>query len=274
MSEGTSKDDAMPTRRSGAWAWEKLQYVSKYQDIFATGMSGRWSGRAYLDLLAGPGVCQLENGEEFPGSPLLSLDQRFTARVFVEADPRLAKALEFRCYNHEARVLVGDCNAPAIVQEMRAAVPKSGTLGLAFVDNLGTDVTMATLQTLTEDRPIDLIINFQLADFTRNIRDVLSGKDDRGRMDAFFGTSDWETLANDASSLNASPSAIADALLEFYGECLKSSGYGYLAGGRKVMRNSRGAAQYRLLFASKSAKGLEFFRKIEEIDPYGQRSLL
>jgi hypothetical protein len=41
--------------------------------------------RVYLDLMAGPGLCNVKrSGEEFPGSPLISFDALFTKQVFVE----------------------------------------------------------------------------------------------------------------------------------------------------------------------------------------------
>jgi hypothetical protein len=40
------------------------------------------------------------------------------------------------------------------------------------------------------------------------------------------------------------------------------------------MKNSRNVPQYRLLLAGKHEKAVEFFEKIQRIDPSGQRSLL
>ena len=50
----TSPADGLPARVSGAWAREKLEYLTKYMSIFNVGMKNKWE-RVYLDLLAGQG---------------------------------------------------------------------------------------------------------------------------------------------------------------------------------------------------------------------------
>jgi three-Cys-motif partner protein len=234
-------------------------------------MKGAWPSRAYVDLLAGSGRCQLANGEEFAGSPVLSLDAPFTHRVFVERDPALASALRARVGDGSI-VIAGDCNSAEVVEEIRSVVPPNA-LTLAFADNLGLDVRFSTLRRLTAGRKIDLIIVMQLQDLTRNVDDVLSGKDDRARIDAFFGGPEWEQVATEAQSRNAQPREIADILVGFYSTRLGSIGYDYVAESTKVMKNSMNAAQYRLVLAGKHEKAVEFFRKIERIGPYGERHL-
>ncbi|MFW6126215.1 MAG: hypothetical protein ACOC58_03835 [Chloroflexota bacterium] len=59
---------------AGAWAKDKLYYIERYCHIFNTGMKERWSTGSYIDLFAEPGKCVVEEtGEEFDGSPLVSL---------------------------------------------------------------------------------------------------------------------------------------------------------------------------------------------------------
>lgn len=273
MAELPIASDGMVARPSHAYAEEKLYFVGRYQDIFATGMSRKWSGRVYYDLLAGPGRGIVKGaGTEFRGSPVLSLAAPFTRRIFVEADPVLADALRRRIPAEAGTVIEGDCNASAVIDELRASCP-SRTIGLAFVDNLGLDVPLATLRRLTHGKAIDLMIVFQVQDLTRNILDVLEGWDDRARVDAFFGDVGWETVARDAFTQGASSSEVASALLGYYQGCLSAIGYAHTAGGRRPMRNSRNATQYRLLLAGKHERAVDFFEKIQAIDPGGQRTL-
>jgi hypothetical protein len=90
-----------------------------------------------------------------------------------------------------------------------------GILGLAFVDNLGLDVPLATIGTLTEGRLVDLFIVFQTGDIKRNIRDVLAGRDEPDRFDAFFGAG-WKDVAAKAESENLTADETTTRLLDFY----------------------------------------------------------
>ena len=264
--------DGLPVRSSGGYAQEKLTYVAKYQDIFANGMKNRWPDRTYVDLMAGPGRCvDRDSGEEFEGSPMRSLAVPFTHRIFVENDLVLVDALRRRVGDGPV-VIAGDCNAAPILARVRREMPAG--LGLAFVDNLGLDVPLATLEALTADRSIDLMITFQVSDLTRNVSNVLEERADPARFTAFFGSSDWIRIARSARERNASPSEVATELLEFYATRLSSFGYAHVAHSSRLMKNSRNVPQYRLLLAGKHEKAVEFFEKIQRIDPSGQRSLL
>ena len=266
--------DGLPARKSYPYAKEKLHYVGHYQNIFAVGMKNSWpGGRVYIDLLAGSGKCRMaDSSEEFDGSPLLSEQAPFTKRVFVEAAPMLASALRQRATSDPV-ILEADCNAPETIARIRAEMPPNA-LGLAFVDNLGTDVTFETLRALTHDRKIDLVIVVQIGDLTRNILDALEGNQGRERFDEFFGDPSWSTLVEQLKTQNAEARTIADALVKFYEDRLRTIGYDHIAASTMVMKNSTNAAQYRLVLAGKHAKAVEFFRKIEKINPRGQRSLL
>jgi three-Cys-motif partner protein len=265
--------DGLAARPSQPYAMEKLHYAGHYQQIFATGMKNLWEHRVYLDLLAGPGICKIrETGEEFPGSPLRSLDAPFTRRIFVEADPVLHDALAKRVPDH-CDVLLADCNDRSTLDSMRDACGARGTLGLAFIDNLGLDVPFESIRYLTQGRRIDLMIVVQLHDLTRNLPETLSGAHDRGRLDAFFGGPEWLALARDAASVNTAPADIASALVTFYGEQLKRIGYTAVAESRMVMKNSRNVSIYRIVLAGKHDRAVDFFQKIEKIDPHGQRHL-
>jgi three-Cys-motif partner protein len=260
-------------RPSGPWAVEKLTYVAKYQDIFATGMK-KWRDRFYVDLLAGPGRCiNRESSEEFDGSPVRSLGVRFTTRIFIEADPLLASALRTRV-GVGPILIADDCTKSTVIEQVRKETSGRDRLGLAFVDNLGLDVPFATLAALTSDRRIDLMITFQVGDLTRNIPNVLDGREDPGRFDRFFGSTGWQAVAAESMRRNASAGETATVLLDFYARQLETLGYPHLEHSHRLMRNSRNVPQYRLLLAGKNEKAVEFFRKIQAIDPSGQRRLL
>jgi three-Cys-motif partner protein len=264
-----SSVDGLPCRRSGTWAREKLTILQRYMTIVNTAMKGKWGGRAYLDLLSGPGRCKDLEGE-FDGSPLVALEQEhpFTAHRFVEGHPRLVPALRMRVQGR-APVIEGDCNDPKVIDQLRE--PFTGkVLGLAFIDNLGTDVTLDTIAALTRQRPIDLCITYQSGDVQRNIFQALEGEQAPDRWDAFFGPG-WRAVGERARLQNLSGSDIANQLLEHYGSRLKLLGYDHIAHVQTTMKNTLGVPLYRLVLASKHPRGKQFFEKITKIEPSGQR---
>jgi three-Cys-motif partner protein len=158
-----------------------------------------------------------------------------------------------------------------VLERLRA---ETRGLGLAFVDNLGLDVPLATLEGLSADRNVDLMITFQVGDLTRNIPNVLGGREGPERFDQFFGSPGWQAVAREATARNATASEIATELIDFYATRLNAIGYPYVEHSQRLMKNSRNVPQYRLLLAGKHPKAVEFFQKIQTIDPSGQRRLL
>src|SRR5690242_17874507 len=152
--------------------------------IFNVAMKEKWH-RTYLDLLAGSGRCiQQDTGEEFEGSPLRAIGCKhpFSELIFIEEDARLVAALTERV-GSAATVINDNCNNPEVIARIRESLGY-GKLGLAFIDNLGLDVPLSTIEQLTERCKVDLFIVFQIGDIKRNVRDVLSGKDPADRWNA------------------------------------------------------------------------------------------
>lgn len=266
-----SKDDGLPTRVSGPWAQEKLAYLRKYMEIFNGGMKNKWD-RVFLDLMAGPGRCVDEHtGEEFDGSPLLALScpEPFTEVVLVEDHPDLAEALEQRVAGR-ASVIPENCNSRAVIERMRDRLGY-GRLGLAFVDNLGLDVSLDTISQLSDRRKVDLCITFHTGDLRRNLERARNGED-ADRWTAFFGSEEWRLVADEAARLNLAAADTATRLLDFYGEQLRRLGYEHVTHSRRAMRNSRNVDLYRLILAGKHERAVQFFEEISRIDPAGQRS--
>jgi three-Cys-motif partner protein len=236
-------------------------------------MKYRWSNRVFLDLLAGCGRCVDEKtGEEFDGSPLRAIQcaEPFTRMICVESDGGLADALEQRTAG-KVTVVRDDCNDPRVIEQLRTSLGY-GTLGLAFIDNLGLDVPLSTITALTEGKLLDLFIVFQIGDIKRNIRDVLSGRDETDRFDSFFGVG-WRDVAEKADDENLTADETTTRLLDFYAAKLKGLGYNHIAHSRRVMKNSTGVGLYRLILAGRHERAVDFFNKVAAIDPWGQRDL-
>src|SRR5208282_1434191 len=85
--------DRLPVRKSGQWARRKHHYLKNYCGITTVSMRKKFK-LVYLDVMAGPGRCQIEEtDEEFPGSPLVALDYDFAEYIFIEEEMDLANAL-------------------------------------------------------------------------------------------------------------------------------------------------------------------------------------
>ena len=65
---------------------------------------------------------------------------------------------------------------------------------------------------------------------------------------------------------------IGQRLLRLYEDQLQSLGYAYV-GDEHAVKN-RGVSLYMLVFAGKNPRGKEFWEKVTEIGPSGQRKLL
>lgn len=265
-----SQFDGHPARRSGPWASEKLYYVERYLDAFVTAMrKKKWKALAYIDLMAGGGICKVkETGEEFPGSPLRSAQLDFERLIFVENSGRLLDALKKRLPADDARLsfVHGDCNSDGVISAVRSWFP-SGALGVMFVDNLGLNVTMATLRRLSE-QPVraDLLITVMSQDLTRNLGEALAGDPRHApRFDAFFGTGSWREALH-------GPGSDVDRLEQFYVEQLGSLGYDHCRYSPTSMRNSKGGELYRVMLASRHQAATTLFDRIASIRPSGQRS--
>lgn len=264
--------DGLPARSSQPYAQEKLYYLQRYLDIVSKAMRAKWPLRAFVDLMAGPGRCVIEGkGVEFDGSPIVALNQQppFTHIALAESSSQLVAALRQRVAavstTATVEILEADCNAADTIARIRSFVPASA-LTIVFVDMLGADVAFETLQALTRDRKMDLLITFQVGDLRRNVGDALVKPTEGARLDRFFGSPEWRSVAQ-------RPGDPVEALTTHYEDRLAVMGYPFVGRSLDVMTNSKNAQQYRLLLASKNPKGPEFFEKVASISYEGKRRL-
>jgi len=273
--KGILASDGLLARPSGRWAREKLGFLARYIDIFATGQQHKWRDRAFIDLLAGPGLCRLRTGqEEFDGSPLIALKSRtpFTQVMLVEEEPALAAALRVRTQGPRLQphptILEGNCNDSAIVVEIRRRVTRS-TLAFCFVDLEGFDVEFNTIRALVADRRMDLVVTFPEGGITRNA--PVADPRQAATWTRFFGTEAWRTVLSECAAKQRSRSPRIELAL-LYARQLQGLGYevNYL---HETMKNTTGVALYRPLFASKHARGTDYWLKISAVGPDRQRHL-
>jgi len=128
-------DDGLRVRESGEWIKRKHHFLDRYCDMFTRSMEGKWH-RLFVDVMAGPGRCQIKpSGEISPGSPFVALARDFDEYRFFEASPDLVDALRQRVAVHPKadRCKVIEADWTQAVTTPAFILPR-GTLTLAFVD--------------------------------------------------------------------------------------------------------------------------------------------
>lgn len=163
-------------------------------------------------------------------------------------------------------VIEGDCNE--CIPEVAASIPR-GCLTLAFVDPEGFDLRMETLEALATDRRVDFLLLFADAiDLVRNIDQY--EQQPESKLSRAFGRDDvwrpaWESLSN---RTGANVRQLFAKL--FAAEIQRRLGYEGVR--EEVISGPRGPL-YRLVYASKHERGLQFWDKISMKDFDGQGSL-
>lgn len=276
LCESVEADDALPTRTVNYWTEDKLYFWNGYIHITTTAMVGKraWSaGLVYVDLFGGPGVCTLkESKRRIPGSPLIAANapKPFSKILISERESVLAEACRTRLAATPARdrceVFVGDCNE--MIGEIAAKIPDRA-LTLAFVDPTGLHAWFDTIAALSQRGRVDLLLLFADAyDIQRNL--MRYWDDPNSNLDRVLGPAldwraEWERLENPSST------NVRKMFAELYKGQLRRQ-LGYQVFGEQAMTSARGAL-YRLIYASKHDRGLDFWQKATKKYASGQRRL-
>ena len=286
------QDDGLPMRPSGAWVAEKLDYLKRYIDIFATSMHDKpWRARHYIDIFAGPGKCYVPETETvYLGSPLIALTTRypFTGYFFVDLNADNISTLRQRCraspVHSRVQYFVGDSNhiVKGIVERILAIdneyIPGQWpSLNLAFLDPEGLELYWDTVATLAQLSKMDLIIHYPQMGLTRNMPKYYQAEG-QTKIDLFFGGTEWRSIYEKYQ--RREERFIHRQLMDHYKEKLLDLGYKEVlrdeeVGDEPLVRNAmKNAPLYRLLFASKHPLGHDFWRKVIRRNVYGQARLL
>ena len=277
LCESVKEDDGLPTRESGPWAKEKLWYWNRYTEITTQSMVGKpaWkAGVVYVDLFAGPGVCTIRGtNERCPGSPLIAAGapKPFTKILLCEKDKVLADACESRLAERlpagQFGMFAGDCNSR--IDELCSEIPPRA-LTLAFLDPTGLHLWFETVQTLSRCGRVDLLILLPDAvDIMRNV-DQLYFEQPDSNLDRVLGPdSNWREAK--AKLESTEPSVERRLYASIYElQLRRHAGYKHFA--EEVIQGPHGPL-YRLIYATKHPRGIDFWDKSIKKEFGGQQRL-
>lgn len=269
-----STDDGLPTREVGPWTFNKLWWWNRYIEMTTVAMADNplWNGLVYVDLFCGPGICVSRgDGERTPGSPLIAAGapKPFRKLLLCEENFQLADACEQRLISAGASarsvVFRGDCNKK--IDQIVAKIP-DGALTLAFIDPTGLHADFETIQTLTKNRRVDLFILFaDNMDIVRNVE--VYHRQVESNLDRTLGpNSGWRHQWQELN--NQTPANVARLFVNIYKKQLAQH-LGYIHSDDEVLKNSNGTPIYRLVYASRSERGLDFWKKTASKERQGDR---
>lgn len=259
--------DGYLTLEVGPWAKEKLFYIQRYCEIFNSGMKSKWPVRTYIDIFTGSGRCVVEGtGEEVDGSSLIALQCKvpFTHYFFNDINTEAIDSLRRRISSFSSTNIIflnEDCNV--VIQDLRNKLPLS-SLDFCFVDPLNWEIKFDSIRLLTEGRNMDLAITFHSGNMKRVVDDYPNVLND------FFGDGEWQQECK--SAMAKGQVRLGRILLDAYERRLKGLGYIGMHD-FTLIRNTMGVPLYHLVFASKHPRGKDFWSKISQRTPTGQRRM-
>lgn len=229
-------------------------------------MGKKWR-LVYLDVMAGPGRCKIEDtGEEFPGSPLVALDFDFQEYVLIEEDSSLADALQERIRGHAraARVRVIQGNWIDMLGKGRLRF-SDDNLVVAFVDPTGiSQIPMKSMLQLAENRRIDLLVTIQYRlGITWNVPQYIKSQSDQTALDAFLGSTEWRGWKWKEAS------EFARMAIDAFSHRIQQEGFIET----RHISVPEGQPLYRFTLLSRHPLAKTFWNKILKIDETGQREL-
>lgn len=271
----------------GPWAKEKLEALAQYLNYYTTVLKNQPWRTLYVDAFAGGGTAVIrrpprelttqrslieelddpEQQEFINGSPriALGLSNPFDTYVFIDSRGTRVSELEAlqQAFGNTRNVHV----RPGLAREqldwvLSQNIKKSTHRGVAFLDPFGAHVGWSSIQALARTQLFEVLINFPLhmaiARLMKN--DAHIPENWRAQLDDCFGSSDW---VNDVyeertdlleTSIRKRPDYM-ERLLARYRSQLKAE-FGYVST-PKLIKNTRKAPLYYLLWAGPNRKGLE-----------------
>ena len=275
----------------GPWAKEKLDALSRYLDFYTKVLKNQPWRTIYLDAYAGGGRAVVRTKERvttggpslfgdepsidtearelIDGSPRVALGiaNPFDRYVLIDPDPNRAAELEMlktEFADTRSINILPMTAADGIAWVTAQPISRRTHRGVAFLDPFGAKLDWASIQKLAETRLFEVVVNFALSMAIQrmlpNSGDVPKGW--AATLDGYFGSRNWfeEVYQRRESGLFAAGgfekrSDYSERLLDLYRGQLRSA-FGNVSTPR-LIRNTRGAPLYYLLWAGPNKKGLE-----------------
>lgn len=275
----------------GPWAKEKLEALARYLDFYTKVLKNQRWRTIYLDAYAGGGRAVVRTAERrtsngpslfgdvtpidaearelIDGSPRVALGiaNPFNRYVFVDPDPDRAaelEAVEAEFVGVRTINVLHSTAAEGISWVTAQPISRRTHRGVAFLDPFGARLDWASIQKLADTGLFEVVVNFALS---MAIQRMLpnSGEVPEGwaaTLDSYFGSRTWFEEVYQcrrgelftASGFEKRPN-YSERLLELYRSRLQSA-FGYVSTPR-LIRNTRGAPLYYLLWAGPNKKGLQ-----------------
>jgi len=277
-------NDGLVMRAAGEWVKFKLDYLSRYIDIFETSMRRKWDRRFYIDLLSGPGKNRIKKTNEVLfGSPLIALTTKypFTNYIFNEIDNNYYEALAKRLkegLNPQIKVDLYNSDCNLVVDEIirKEGYSLNASLNFCFLDPEGLNVKWSTMEKLANVRRMDILFFYPQEGIARNIEHYYESEE-ACKLDEFFGDREWRYIYTDLKKKNQLR-FIHRHFIDYYKSKLQQLGYidfsnDHIEDAPLIRSSKTKAPLYRLVFASKHELGNIFWKKISKIDFTGQKRL-
>lgn len=259
---------------------QKIRAHNRFARMFAKAMRAKWAQRAYIGLYSGAGHAELEDGQRVQTSALSVMTQPdpFTHYVFVENNPVCFGSLEQRCRAVQlapsAKLTLIPKDVNASISDVRAALPQygpgNGLLSFCFVDPFNAGLRFEAIKALSDLR-IDFLILLMLGNDVRRNLDDYYHDPDCNRMADFVDCPTWrDEFKRDGNIVRCAHRLFDEAMQRVGYPSARDSALPIYAHGTKVL-------QYRLAFYSKSAVGMDLWRKnldsLTRLEPQTQLNL-
>lgn len=128
-----------------------------------------------------------------------------------------------------------------------------------------------TVETLAKVDRMDMVIYYSQMGVSREIPKEID-KQPPTTLDKFFGDTEWRQIYT--RYRNREERFLHRQLIDLYRSKLENLGYKIVEGGREpVMKNTKNAPLYRLLFLSKHELGYRFWKNAVRKDSSGQMTM-
>jgi len=195
--------DDLPIRCVGDWGLDKINYISRYFEIFAVSMREKWKYINYIEICSGPGVCiyRTKDGayrEGYGTSLSIIKSDGFKYNnikaLFIDINPLVIDVLNKRIENLEqsdkAKAIIGDyTKSDEIIKIIKNNLNTTNSLNLVVIDPTDCSVPFETVKKILTSLKTDIIINFAYGtDLVRNIVKAVKKEISTDKYKKFLGS--------------------------------------------------------------------------------------